>query len=88
VLLENLAPQKNRQFLAVGIADVDVIPEREGLAQLAVVFLVHFWSISYPPLTRMLAVALFHPKSTSLWKMAKYKAIKGGRCPSLGELRI
>jgi Uncharacterised conserved protein len=76
VLLDNLAPQKNRQFLAVGTSDIDVIPEPEGLAQLAVVFLVHFWSISYPPLIRMLAVALFHQKSTSLWKMAKYNAIK------------
>ena len=75
VLLENIAPQKNRQFLPVGVSDVDVIPEPESLAQLAVVFLVHMWSISYQPLTRMLAVALFHSNSTNLWKMAKYNAI-------------
>jgi len=77
ILLENLAPKKGRQFLAVGVSDVDVIPAPEGLAQLSAVFFVHLWSLSYPPLTRMLAVALFHKKSTKLWKMARYKAIKG-----------
>jgi Uncharacterised conserved protein len=75
VLLENILPQKSRQFISVGIADMDVIPEPEGLAQVAVFFLVQFWSISFPPLARMLAVSLFHPNSTTLWKMAKYNAI-------------
>lgn len=76
ILLENLAPKKGRQFLAVGVSDFDVIPGPEGLAQLSVVFFTQLWSISYPPLIRMLAVALFHQKSTSLWKMAKCKTIK------------
>lgn len=76
VLLESIVPQKSRQFIPVGVSDIDVIPEPEGLAQLAVVFLVHMWSISYQPFTRMLAVALFHKNSTNLWKMAKYNAIQ------------
>ena len=76
VLLENLVPPKSRRFLPVGVSDIDVIPEAEALAQLAVLLLVHMWSIFYPPLCRMLAVALFHQNSTNLWKMAKYNAIK------------
>jgi hypothetical protein len=58
-----------RHFLAVGVSDIDVIPLREGFAQLTVVFLVHFFaSVTYPPLAKMLVVALLHPRSNpSLW---------------------
>lgn len=67
-LLENLLANQSRNLLAVGISDVDVIPEAEASVQLTLIFFTHFLSISYFPLIRMIAVSLFHPNSTLLWK--------------------
>ena len=69
VLLENISPKIERQFLVVGVLDLDVIPEVEAMAQTAIFFLSQFViSFTYPPLIRMLAVALFHPFSTKIWQ--------------------
>ena len=69
VLLENMSPKIERQFLVVGVLDLDVIPEVEAMAQTAIFFLSQFViSFKYPPLIRMLAVALFHPLSTKIWQ--------------------
>mmetsp|Transcript_8552 Transcript_8552/g.12395 ORF Transcript_8552/g.12395 Transcript_8552/m.12395 type:complete len:920 (+) Transcript_8552:43-2802(+) len=67
-LLDNLLSNQSRSLLAVGVSDVDVIPEAEALVQSSLVFFTHFWSISYRPLLRMIAVALFHQNSTTLWR--------------------
>jgi hypothetical protein len=68
VLLGNLLPTGQRPFLVVGIVDVDVIPEREALAQVSAVFLTQFFTtLDYAPFQRMLAVALLHPQSTQTW---------------------
>lgn len=65
-LLHNLLPQE-RKILAVGTTDTDVVPQVEASAQTSLVVLVHCFGITYPPLVRMLAVALFHPTSTDVW---------------------
>ena len=70
VLLKCLLPgTTNRPFLAaIGEIDIDVIPDSEAMAQVATIFLAQmFTNLEYVPLQRMLAVALFHPKSTNLW---------------------
>mmetsp|Transcript_20066 Transcript_20066/g.30178 ORF Transcript_20066/g.30178 Transcript_20066/m.30178 type:complete len:890 (-) Transcript_20066:18-2687(-) len=67
-LLENLLAHQSRNLLAVGISDVDVIPQSEASVQLTLIFFTHFLSISYFPLIRMIAVSLFHPNSTLLWR--------------------
>lgn len=69
VLFEQLLPKKERRFLMVGVMDMDVIPDVEARAQTAMIFLFHFIvSICYPPLIRMLAVALLHPMASTLWQ--------------------
>ncbi len=69
VLLKNLAANRRRSFLSgIGLVDSDVIPEQEALAQVSSVFLsLLFSTLSYVPFQRMMAVALFHEKSTPLW---------------------
>jgi len=69
VLLKNLLPHRNRPFLVgVGLYDLDVIPEQEALAQVSTIFLAFlFANLAYIPFQRMLAVALFHEKSTPLF---------------------
>jgi hypothetical protein len=65
VLLQYLLPP----LLAVGTSDNDVIPEREALAHCSVLVLSQlFMHVEYDPLLRMLAVAIFHPRSTELWR--------------------
>ena len=67
-LLKNLLHEENRRFLTVGVEDIDVIPEKESLAQVSVIFLSQLIStLAYGPLQRMLAVAIFHPMSTPAW---------------------
>jgi hypothetical protein len=67
VALKNLEPPRERAFISVGISDLDVIPQRECLAQVSCMFLAQlFRHVDYVPFLRMLAVALFHPKSTPL----------------------
>ena len=67
VALKNLEPPTERSFISVGISDLDVIPRRESLAQVSCIFLAQlFRHVDYVPFLRMLAVALFHPKSTPL----------------------
>jgi len=68
VLLRDLFSAQQRQLLAVGSTDTDVIPEREAIAQVAVLFLSQlFLRLVYPPFIRMLAVALLHPLSSTTW---------------------
>jgi hypothetical protein len=68
VLLKNLLPLKERNFLHVGVTDTDVIPDREAFAQASAYCLSRlFHSLEFSPFIRMLAVALFHPLSTPLW---------------------
>ena len=68
-VLRNLIVPRERAFIVVGISDLDVIPQRESLAQVSFVFMSQlFHQIEYAPLVRMLSVAMFHPKSTPLWK--------------------
>ena len=48
----------------VGILDTDVIPEREARTQTAIIMLSRlFTKVEFPPLIRLLFVALFHPQS-------------------------
>ena len=67
IMLNHLV--SNGKFLEdVGVIDADVVPEREAFAQTSLMVLSHmFFNVDYVPLQRMLAVALFHPKSTLLW---------------------
>jgi Uncharacterised conserved protein len=68
VALKNLEPPRERAFISVGISDLDVIPQRECLAHVSCMFLAQlFRHVDYVPFLRMLAVALFHPKSTPLF---------------------
>lgn len=68
VVLKNLEPPKERNFLIVGVSDLDVVPHREALAQTSMIFLLRLFQYSdYIPFVRMLAVALFHPKSASIF---------------------
>jgi hypothetical protein len=49
--------------------DIDVIPEREALAQVSVVVLSQlFIRLEYAPFIRMLAVAVIHPLSSTIWE--------------------
>ena len=74
VLLKNLVPHRRRPFLAgVGFSDSDVIPEQEALAQVSTIFLTFLFSkLAYVPFQRMLAVALFHEKSTPLFASQRW----------------
>ena len=68
VLLNNLLPTDSRQFLDVGVVDADIIPAKEALAQVSAVVLSQLFSaLDYVPFQRMFAVAMLHPRSTSLW---------------------
>ena len=69
VLLRDLFSSEQRHLLAgVGDFDTDAIPEREAIAQVAALFLSHlFLRLAYPPFIRMLAVALLHPLSSTVW---------------------
>jgi len=69
VLLKSLSQSPPaRPFLVVGLIDLDVIPEQEAAAQVATIFFSYMFSnLVYIPFQRMLAVALFHPKSTPIW---------------------
>eukprot|EP00536_Pseudo-nitzschia_multiseries_P013912 jgi/Psemu1/213169/e_gw1.629.13.1 len=69
VLLKSLSQSPPaRPFLVVGLIDLDVIPEQEAAAQVATIFFSYMFSnLVYVPFQRMLAVALFHPKSTPIW---------------------
>lgn len=70
-----LVPGPNQQFFQVGISDRDVIPLREARAHVSILLLARLFSnLGYGPIIRMLAVTLFHPKSTSLWQS---KDVKG-----------
>eukprot|EP00980_Cylindrotheca_fusiformis_P003794 scaffold834_cov123-Cylindrotheca_fusiformis.AAC.41 len=73
ILLKNLLPPRNdSQFFDVGVADSDVIPQREARAQVSSLFLAHLFSnLTYRPFQRMLAVAVLHPVSTPLWLSSK-----------------
>jgi protein CLEC16A len=71
LLLRNLVSTNRRPLLAVGTVDIDVIPEREALAQVSVVFLSQlFLRLEYAPFIRMLAVAVFHLLSSTIWDTA------------------
>jgi Uncharacterised conserved protein len=74
VLLKNLVPYRRRSFLTgVGLSDSDVIPEQEALAQVSSIFLAFLFSeLAYVPFQRMLAVALFHEKSTPLFASQRW----------------
>lgn len=75
VLLKAIESPKERAFIDVGVPDLDVIPQRESQAQVALFFLAQlFQHINYMPIARMLAVALFHPKSTTAM-LATYSKI-------------
>lgn len=68
-LLRDLLPGNNRTFLQVGVSDSDVIPTREAAAQAASFTLSRtLANLEFGPLLRMLAVALFHPKSSAVWE--------------------
>lgn len=55
----------------VGVLDADSIPTPEARAQAATLALtLLFDRLEYLPLVRMLAVAVFHPHSTSVWDAA------------------
>eukprot|EP00934_Nitzschia_sp_Nitz4_P008275 Nitzschia sp. Nitz4//scaffold114_size70088//65007//68345//NITZ4_005991-RA/size70088-augustus-gene-0.7-mRNA-1//1//CDS//3329533465//8265//frame0 len=73
VLLRNLCSSR-RPFLSdVGKIDGDVIPEQEALAQTSTMMLAYLFSVlTYVPFQRMLAVALFHEKSTPLWSSKRW----------------
>jgi len=65
VVLMNTLPPRERAFIRVGVSDLDVIPQRECLAQVSLMFLAQLLQhVDYLPLVRMLVVALFHSKST------------------------
>jgi Uncharacterised conserved protein len=67
VLLKSILAPQERAFIDVGVSDLDVIPHRESQAQVALFFFAQlFHRIEYQPFVRMMAVALFHPQSTSL----------------------
>lgn len=69
LLLRNLVSTNRRSLLAVGTVDIDVIPEREALAQVSIVFLSQlFLRLKYAPFIRMLAVAVLHPLSSTIWE--------------------
>lgn len=73
-LLQNLTIEE-RDFLCVGETDRDVIPDREAMAQVSTVFFSRLFSrLEYPPLVRMLVVALFHAHSTELWRDNSFKS--------------
>ena len=62
------ASSYRQSLLAVGCLDADVIPEREALAQVSLIsFAAFFHRLRFGPLVRMIAVALFHPRTTNLW---------------------
>ena len=58
---------RNRRLLAVGIIDTDVVPREEALSQTAMVFVAHFWSLTYVPFLKMLSVVCFHPACPGEW---------------------
>lgn len=69
VLVSDLLPGKDRKLLRVGVSDSDVIPDREASAQSALFVLSRmFLSLEYGPFVRMVAVTLFHPKSSTIWE--------------------
>jgi len=72
VLLRDLVPGNSRNFLAVGVSDLDVVPDQEAAAQASTIVLSHlFLHLEYGPFLRMLAVALVHfraPKLLQTWK--------------------
>lgn len=75
VLVRDLFSTNRRHLIAVGSTDIDVIPEREAIAQVAVLFLSQlFLRLEYPPFIRMLAVALLHPLSSTIWSKPLSKA--------------
>ena len=54
---------------SVGVPDTDVIPASEAAAQVAYVVLTQFLvKMRYAPALRMLGVALWHERSSPLWK--------------------
>jgi protein CLEC16A len=73
-ILQHLVPGPNQKFFQVGISDRDVIPLRESRLQVAILLLSRLFSkVEYGPFVRMMAVTLFHPKSTSLWQLKETK---------------
>ena len=73
--IQYLIPGPNQKFFQVGISDRDVIPLREARLQVSILLLSRlFFTLEYEPFVRMLAVTLFHPKSTLLWQS---KDVKG-----------
>jgi protein CLEC16A len=75
VLLKDLLTTNNRQFLVnVGETDADVIPAREAAAQASTFLLSRlFLHLEYTPFVRMLAVALFHPRSLKEWEIDNFE---------------
>lgn len=68
VLLKSIDSPKERAFIDVGVSDLDVIPQRESRAQVALLFFAQlFHRVEYQPFLRMMSVALLHPQSTSLF---------------------
>lgn len=64
VLFRHMLPP----LLEVGSSDADVIPEREARANTAVFVLSQLFQLmDYNPINRMLAVAIFHPRSLAAW---------------------
>ena len=64
----SIASSHGQLFMGVGLLDADVIPERDAMAQVGAIFLsVFFTRLRYKPLVRMLAIALLHPRTTTLW---------------------
>lgn len=67
-LLNDLLPDKNRQFFIVGEYDSDVIPYGEAAGQIATLLLSNMiGSIKYGPFVRMMVVAVVHPNSSNLF---------------------
>jgi hypothetical protein len=69
VLVADLTARGGRPMLwIVGETDTDVIPPTEAASQAATFVLAKLMErLDYRPFVRMLAVAIFHPKTTPLW---------------------
>lgn len=64
-LLRDILPSNERRFLSVGASDLDVLPDMESSAQVAVLLLARLLNtVEYAPFARMIAIAVFHPYST------------------------
>ena len=69
-VLPDLLPTERAWLTDVGTSDVDVLPLLEARAQVATCFLTQLRGP--PALTRMIAVALWHPQSTVVEKSLAY----------------